>query len=117
MPDRDIVHGGVSRFFQRAYVQLCEGVLAPEALVHSALEALPRSVRSYGDEPIKFLRAVGKQLDELPHEPLLREAIDWREQDRLISRYLRSRMGQHQRYRRAAVFRNRRGLIRGAGAS
>jgi hypothetical protein len=107
MPDRDIVHGGVSHFFQRAYLQLCEGVLPSETLVHSTLEALTRSVRSYGDEPIKFLLAVGKQLDELPHEPLLREAIDWREQDRLINRGAQQVIGK----KRAVALVERRARI------
>jgi hypothetical protein len=36
------------------------------------------------DEPIRYLQAVGVQVAELPDEPLLRAAIDWREQDRLV---------------------------------
>jgi hypothetical protein len=84
MPDRDVVRSGVSRFFQRSYRQLCEGVLPKEELVHSTLEALTRSVCSYGDEPIRYLQAVGVQVAELPDEPLFRATIDWCEQDRLV---------------------------------
>ncbi len=84
MPDGDIVHSKLSRYYQKVYKQICDGQFGGEALAHELLHTVIKDIQKYGDEPITLIKNVAVQFEQLPTGPLLKPTINWDNQIRAI---------------------------------
>ncbi len=71
MPDGDRVHPGLTRPYQKAYKQLCEGQFSDESLATEAVDAIKRQLKQGGDAPAQLIAQIGSRLEAISKAPLL----------------------------------------------
>jgi hypothetical protein len=86
MPDGDIVHVNLPRRYQKPYKQLCEGQYSDVELTRAVLRPLKRDLQEYGDAPLKLIQQVVAEMNQISHEPLLKQSINWTEKNETIDR-------------------------------
>jgi hypothetical protein len=63
MPDGDVVHKRLGRFYQESYKWLCEGKASVGECARVLLKALYKDIAQKGDLPIKLAQEIGRTLD------------------------------------------------------
>lgn len=89
MPDRDIVHMGLNAIWQKSYKEICEGFFPADVCAYDAIEQLVKTIKRYGNEPIKLLEQVAVRLKEISTGPLILSTIDWSAESLKIERVAR----------------------------
>lgn len=96
MPDRDIVHPSLSRIYQKAYRQICEGHDPPEEQARVLSKALRQNLQDYGNEHLRSLDDICQLLNDITSQPLFLPFENWNKRNLKIERLIR-KMGGHPR--------------------
>jgi hypothetical protein len=90
MPDGDIVHNRLSRFYQKPYKWLCEGTASVSERTWAVMKALKQDLIRKGDLPIILAQQMGEKVRRIFSGNDGNSSIDWAalnmELDRLAQR-------------------------------
>lgn len=77
MPDGDIVHSRLARFYKKPYQWLCERKANSDECARVAMEALKRDLMRKGDLPIILAKRMGEILERTINDASESSSVDW----------------------------------------
>lgn len=79
MADGDTLRSGLKPIYRTLGRQVREGYLSTDELIRKASECIKKTVQKYKDEPIRFLKQIATQLQQI-NAPLFANSIDLAEE-------------------------------------
>lgn len=93
MPDGDIIHGALSRRYQKPYKQLCEWALSPEKLSWELAKRVKQQMLDCHQDVAPFIRVAVNRLEMIPFRSLFSSDIDWHSEHAAIQNLARFSTG------------------------
>ena len=79
MPDGDLVHEGLTRVYQKPYIQICDGQFGDEDIAKELGDAVWKDVRKSCDGLLPFFQEVAARCEWIQGN-LMFENIDWQQE-------------------------------------
>lgn len=81
--DGDLIHEGLTRVYQKPYVQICDGQFGDEDIARELGDAVWKDVQKRSDSLLLFFQEVAMQCERIKNS-LLFEDIDWQQEITLV---------------------------------
>jgi transposase-like protein len=93
MPDYDKVHKGLVGPYQKPYKEVCNGTL--EKARDDLLRAIIKTLKHFGDMPLKIVLSIAEYLKQSSQGPLLDSSIDYDQMSDEIAALLQNATGSN----------------------